>query len=56
MPAIEFTLNSARSESTGYSPCFVNHGHMPQPMVWDSSSEYCSEPSRSSKIRVTSIP
>ena len=37
LPAIEFAINSARSESTGYAPFFLNSGRMPRPMIWDSA-------------------
>jgi len=40
LPAIEFALNSARSDSTGFSPFFLNAGRVPRPMIWDSSSQY----------------
>jgi hypothetical protein len=42
LPAIEFAINSARSESTGYAPFFLNFGRMPRSMLWDlaPSSEY----------------
>ena len=42
LPAIEFAINLARSESTGYSPFFLNTGRMPRAMIWDDprSSEY----------------
>ena len=30
LPAIEFAINIACSESTGYSPFFLNSGHMPR--------------------------
>jgi len=42
LPAIEFTINSAQSESTGYAPFFLNTGCMPRSMIWDSahSDEY----------------
>ncbi|KAF8585588.1 hypothetical protein K439DRAFT_1343143 [Ramaria rubella] len=40
LPGIEFAINLARSESTGYAPFFLNHGCMPRPMVWDASLEY----------------
>lgn len=42
LPAIEFAINLARFESTGYAPFFLNTGRMPRPMIWDraSSDEY----------------
>ena len=42
LPAIQFAINSARSESAGYAPFFLNNGHMPQAMIWNtaSSNEY----------------
>jgi hypothetical protein len=42
LPAIEFAINSAHSESTGYAPFFLNTGRMPRSMIWDSarSNEY----------------
>ena len=42
LPAIQFAINSARLESTGYVPFFLNNGRMPRAMVWNlaSSSEY----------------
>jgi hypothetical protein len=36
LPAIEFAVNSARSESTGFAPFFLNFGRMPRTMIWDS--------------------
>ena len=36
LPAIEFAINSARSESTGFAPFFLNSGRMPRSMLWDS--------------------
>ena len=38
LPAIEFAINSARSESTGYAPFFLNSGRMPRSMLWNSNS------------------
>jgi hypothetical protein len=35
LPAIEFAINSARSESTGYAPFFLDTGRMPRSMIWD---------------------
>jgi len=35
LPTIEFAINIARSESTGYSPFFLNTGRMPRVMIWD---------------------
>jgi hypothetical protein len=42
LPAIEFAINCARSESTGYVPFFLNTGRMPRSMIWTSakSNEY----------------
>lgn len=39
LPAIEFALNSARSESTGYAPFFLNTGRMPRTMIWNSAKD-----------------
>ena len=38
LPAIEFAINMARSESTGYAPFFLNTGRMPRPMIWDGAA------------------
>jgi len=42
LPAIEFAINLARSESTGFAPFFLNSGRMPRAMIWSSapSSEF----------------
>ena len=37
LPAIEFTINSSRSASTGYTPFFLNFGRMPRTIIWDSA-------------------
>jgi hypothetical protein len=37
LPAIEFAINSARSESTGFAPFFLNFGRMPRAMLWTST-------------------
>ena len=37
LPAIEFAINSARSESTGFAPFFLNSGHMLRAMLWTSN-------------------
>jgi len=34
LPAIEFAINSARSDSTGYSPFFLNTGRLPRSMLF----------------------
>ncbi|OJT08771.1 Retrovirus-related Pol polyprotein from transposon 17.6, partial [Trametes pubescens] len=39
LPAIEFAINMARSDSTGYAPFFLNTGRMPRPMIWDRSQK-----------------
>lgn len=35
LPAIEFAINSSRSESTGYAPFFLNTGRVPRSFIWD---------------------
>ena len=40
LPAIEFALNSSRSDSTGYAPFFMNNGRLPRPMFFNGNSEY----------------
>lgn len=35
LPVIEFAINSAHSESTGYALFFLNTGWMPQSMIWN---------------------
>ena len=37
LPAIEFAINSARSDTTGYSPFFLNYGRMPRAMIWNTA-------------------
>ena len=37
LPAIEFAINSARLESTGFAPFFLNSGRMPRSLIWDSN-------------------
>ncbi|RXW19433.1 hypothetical protein EST38_g6418 [Candolleomyces aberdarensis] len=37
LPGIEFAINSARSESTGYTPFFLNYGRLPRAMIWNSA-------------------
>lgn len=40
LPAIEFALNAARSDTTGFSPFFLNYGRLPHPMIWDFRNRY----------------
>ena len=47
LPAIQFAINSARSQSTGYAPFFLNNGRMPRAMVWNTA-----DPSEYSNVRV----
>jgi hypothetical protein len=37
LPAIEYAINSARSESTGFAPFFLNSRRMPRSMLWSST-------------------
>ncbi len=39
LPVIEFAINLACSETTGYSPFFLNSGHIPRSMIWDSATK-----------------
>ena len=39
LPAVEFAINLARSETTGYSPFFLNTGRMPRLMIWDNAQD-----------------
>ena len=54
LPAIEFAINLAQSESTGYSPFFLNTGQMPRVMIWDapSSDEYLSVRAYAQRMRL----
>lgn len=40
LPAIEYAMNCARSDTTGFSPFYLNYGQMPRPLIWDSNTEY----------------
>ncbi|TFK78920.1 hypothetical protein K466DRAFT_459881, partial [Polyporus arcularius HHB13444] len=33
-------MNMARSETTGFSPFFLNYGQMPRSLVWSGESDY----------------
>jgi hypothetical protein len=46
LPTIQFAINSARSESTGYAPFFLNNGRMPRAMVWNAA-----DPAEYSNVR-----
>ena len=37
LPVIEFAINSAHLESTGYTPFFLNTRWMPKSLIWDSA-------------------
>ncbi|PBK98281.1 hypothetical protein ARMGADRAFT_876831, partial [Armillaria gallica] len=37
LPAIEFALNCAQSETTGYAPFMLNTGCIPRSMIWNSN-------------------
>lgn len=40
LPAIEFAMNSASSQTTGYAPFVLNNGRMPRSMLWNAESEF----------------
>ena len=40
LPTIEFAMNSACLQTTGFPPFVLNYGRMPQSMVWNNNSEY----------------
>jgi len=40
LPAIEFAMNSARSETTGFTPFMLNYGRSPRSMIWETNSEF----------------
>lgn len=40
LPVIELALNMARSDTTGFSPFYLNYGRVPYPMIWEAKSEY----------------
>ncbi|KAJ3554430.1 hypothetical protein NP233_g12425 [Leucocoprinus birnbaumii] len=50
LPAIEFAINSARSDTTGYAPFMLNYGRMPRSMVFETDAEYpgCEDQANSS--------
>ncbi|THH32769.1 hypothetical protein EUX98_g1371 [Antrodiella citrinella] len=37
LPAVEFAINLARSDSTGYAPFFLNTGRMPRSLIWNNA-------------------
>jgi hypothetical protein len=39
LPAIEFAINSSRSETTGYAPFFLNSGRMPRTFIWNNPTK-----------------
>jgi hypothetical protein len=55
LPAIKYTINSARSESTGFAPFFLNMRCMPRSLIWDclSSTEYPSVRAMAQKLKQT---
>ena len=39
LPGIEFAINLARSESTGYAPFFLNTGRLPRSLIWNNAGK-----------------
>lgn len=40
LPAIEFAINSACSDTTKYPPFVLNYGHLPPPFIWNTNSDF----------------
>ncbi|KAF8597467.1 hypothetical protein BDV93DRAFT_452787, partial [Ceratobasidium sp. AG-I] len=40
LAGIEFAINSARSDTTGFAPFYLNYGRVPTPMIHNVDSEY----------------
>ena len=40
LPAIECAMNSAQSNTTGFSPFQLNYGRNPSPMIWKGQDEF----------------
>ncbi|QRV81672.1 Transposon Ty3-I Gag-Pol polyprotein [Ceratobasidium sp. AG-Ba] len=40
LAGIEYAMNASVSETTGYSPFYLNFGRVPPPMVWETDNEY----------------
>ncbi|KAJ3474431.1 hypothetical protein NLI96_g12462 [Meripilus lineatus] len=40
LPAIELAMNTARSDTTGFSPFYLNYGRMPRSLIWEGESTY----------------
>ncbi len=38
--AVELAMNMAQSETTGFSPFFLNYGQMPRLLVWSGETKY----------------
>ena len=39
LPAVEFAINTAQLDVTGYAPFFLNYGHMPRTFLWSSGKD-----------------
>lgn len=39
LPAVEWAMNAARSETTGFSPFFLNYGYRPRPLIWKNTGD-----------------
>lgn len=40
LPAIEFAMNSAVSDTTGFSPFYLNYGQVPRALKWEKKTRY----------------
>jgi hypothetical protein len=39
LPSIEWAMNAACSETTGFSPFFLNYGYRPHPLIWNNAEK-----------------
>lgn len=53
LPAIEFAINSAHSDTTGYTPFMLNYSYMPHLMIFKTDAKYPGVRAFTQKIKNT---